>query len=697
VEFAAGAVGVWFGAASGLAGGVVVLGLAVAAVVLLAMTRHRTIALVCFVGILAGIGSGQRTEAARNATWDGIGVVRGTVIQDTTTPQRGFLLRPISLERNGVTQPWSGPVMFVVSGAVPQVDADVAVRGVTTVRSRWVAGRTITTTLRSRDVQILGPPRPWFAIGNKIRARVGGVVTASSRPGSGLLLGFLTGDTSQVSEKVLDDMKRSGLTHAVAVSGSNVALFLAGIWALAGVLRLRPDLRHLLGIVGVWAFVLATRWEPSVIRAAIMVSLVLAGRVVGIPMDGARALSLAVIVSLIVAPDLANNVGFQLSVAATAGILLSGRLWPGRSPQWLWRSLAVSVAAQSAVMPILLWRFGAVPLMSPFVNVVAAPVIAFSTIVGAIGAVVGSGLLVDAGSRGAELVIWLADFAAEWPQLSVAGVVGVAAISWALFSKRVGWVVAVTILVAVAVITRAASPPVAPTVTFLDVGQGDATLLQSPDGKVVLVDGGIDPLVAKAALRSRGIKRIDLVIGTHADADHMAALVEVMSAVSVDRLWVPALQPSAPLLDELIAVANRRGVLVEEVRTGASLTIGAFSLQVLGPSRRFAAENDGSVATWVTVSGSTLLLPGDIGAVAQAEMPPLRPDVMLVPHHGSNTTDIGWLGDTAAGARVVISVGENDFGHPTAEILDALAQADAVVYRTDRDGDIVMEFPAAEE
>ncbi len=697
VEFAVGAAAVWFGTAAGLTGGVVILVAVVVVAAACVATRHRVVALVCLVGLVAGMGSGQRIDAARKATWDGVGVVRGAVVQDTTVPQRGFLLRPSVLERAGVTEAWNGPVMFVVSNVIPDVDATVAVRGIATVRSRWVAGRTVMTTLRSRDVEILGEPRLWFAVGNGIRSRVSGVVTSSNRPGAGLLLGFLTGDTSQVSEKVLDDMKRSGLTHAVAVSGSNVALFLAGIWVFAGVLRVRPDTRHVVGIVGVWAFVLATRWEPSVVRAAIMVTLVLAGRLVGVPIDGARALSVAVIVSLVVAPELAGNVGFQLSVAATAGILLSGQLWRGRSPQWLWRSLAVSVAAQTAVMPILLWQFGAVPLMSPFVNVAAAPVIAIATILGALGSLVGSVSLIDLGSRGAEVVVWLADFAAEWPQLSVLGVVGVAVTSFTLFSKRSGWVAALAILVVVATLTRGAGPPTDPTVTFLDVGQGDATLLQSPDGRVVLVDGGLDPRVLKAALRERGIRRIDLVIGTHADADHIGGLVEALAVVVVDRLWIPALQPSAPLLDELIAVATQRGVTIEEVGTGRSLTIGSFELQVLGPSRRFAAENDGSVATWVTVSGTTVLLPGDIGSITQAELPALRPDVILVPHHGSNTTDPDWLTTTAAGARAVISVGENDFGHPTAEILDALEQAGALVYRTDRDGDIVMEFPSAQE
>jgi competence protein ComEC len=673
------------------------VGSVVAVVAGLATTRHRLIALICMVGFIAGMGASDRAVAARTATWDGVGIVRGTAIQDTSAPQRGFLLRPSSLERGGREAGWNGPVIFVVSNELPQVDATVAVRGVTTVRSRWVAGRTVMTTLRSRTMEILDPPRFWFAVGNEVRARISRVVTRSDRVGSALLLGFLTGDTSKVSEKVLDNMKRSGLTHAVAVSGSNVALFLAGIWALSGVARLRPDARHVLGIVGVWVFVLATRWEPSVVRAATMVSLVLLGRLLGVPIDGARALSVAVIISLAVAPELAGNVGFQLSVAATAGILLSGKLFRGRSPQWFWRSLAVSVAAQTAVMPILLLRFGAVPLMSPVVNVVAAPVIAGATIAGAVGASTGSGLLIDLGSRGAEIVAWLADFAAEWPQLSALGVLGVAGTVWALSSKRSGWVTAVTVLVVVATLTRGTGPPAEPTVTFLNVGQGDATLLQSPEGRVVLIDGGPDPRVLKAALRRRGVTRIDLVIGTHADADHMAALVDILAVTTVDRLWVPAAQPAAPLMDELIEVAYRRGVPVEQVQTGTALTVGPFVLEVLGPARRFAAENDGSVATWVRVSGTTLLLPGDIGAVAQGELPTLHPDIILVPHHGSNTTDVRWLASTAAGARAVISVGENDFGHPTPEILEVLEQARAVVYRTDRDGDIVMEFPAAEE
>ncbi|MCH8985453.1 MAG: ComEC/Rec2 family competence protein [Acidobacteria bacterium] len=688
---------VWLASAAGQTGTQFYIGAVSVVIGALAILGRRLLAVLCLVGVLTGMAAGQRALVAAAAEWDGVGVVTGTVVLTTTSPEIGFLLRPTMLDRDDVVTRWSGQVMFVVADTVPAVDAIVAVRGASTNRPRWVGGRTITTTVRSRHVEIVAPPRPWFVVGNNIRSRVGEVVTASQRPGAGLLLGFLTGDTSHISKRTLDDMKRSGLTHVVAVSGSNVALFLTGIWLVASALRLSATLRHVLSVVGVWAFVIATRWEPSVIRASVMVSLVLLARLVGVPLDGVRALSLAVIASLLVAPELAGNVGFQLSVAATAGIMLSGVLWRGRTPSWLWRPLAVAVAAQGAVMPILLWQFGAVPLISPLVNVVAGPVVAVSTAAGALGAVAGNAILVDVGSRGAEIVIWFAAFAARWPQLSVAGVGAVASVVFLLRWRRFAWVTAIAVLVAVAVLTRPVGPPSEPTATFLNVGQGDATLLRSPDGAVVLIDGGADPSVLLTALRKRGVDRLDLVIGTHADSDHIGALVDVIATLQVKRMWVPAMQPSAPLMSELIATARRRGVYIEEVQVGDLITVGEFSLRVLGPSRRFKAENDGSVVTWVTADGVSLLLAGDIGGFGQAELPPLHPDLLLVPHHGSNTTDLAWLEQTATGVPVVISVGDNDYGHPTSDVLEALSRAGAVVYRTDIEGDIVMAFSSGEE
>ena len=143
------------------------------------------------------------------------------------------------------------------------------------------------------------------------------------------------------------------------------------------------------------------------------------------------------------------------------------------------------------------------------------------------------------------------------------------------------------------------------------------------------------------------------------------------------------------MLPLLVAEARERDVPVVRRRSGPGVSVGRFAISVLGPRRRYASPNDGSIVLWVETGATTLLLPGDIEAVAQRELPALRPDVLLVPHHGSGTTDLDWLADTV-GPVAVVSVGENDYGHPVPDVLEVLNDAGARVWITRQAGDVIL-------
>lgn len=148
------------------------------------------------------------------------------------------------------------------------------------------------------------------------------------------------------------------------------------------------------------------------------------------------------------------------------------------------------------------------------------------------------------------------------------------------------------------------------------------------------------------------------------------------------------------MLEELLSVAGAAGVETRAVVGGDRAMLGLIAVDVIGPSRRYGAENDGSIVLWLTAGGASVLLTGDIEAVAQRELPRLRPDVLQVPHHGSATTDLRWLADTVGGVAIV-SVGENTFGHPHHAVLDALAAMGTRVWSTHHDGDLTIELAAA--
>jgi competence protein ComEC len=227
-------------------------------------------------------------------------------------------------------------------------------------------------------------------------------------------------------------------------------------------------------------------------------------------------------------------------------------------------------------------------------------------------------------------------------------------------------------------------------VTFLDVGQGDAVLLRDPGGAVVLVDGGRDPLILAEALRRHHISRIDLLVASHGDIDHIGGFAGILDDHAIGRFWLPDHPDLGVELEDLVDDATTAGVPIDVVGPGFSYRLGTIEIEALGPKRRYLTRNDGSIVLWVE-AGATLLLPGDIEAIAQRELPALRPDILLVPHHGSGSTDQTWLAATV-GAIAVISVGPNTYGHPVPEVRSTLAETGAEVWVTMETGDIMLDL-----
>ena len=506
--------------------------------------------------------------------------------------------------------------------------------------------------------------------------------------GRGLVAGFLIGDTSEVDGADIDAMRRAGLSHFVAVSGSNVALFLGLLVFAAGPLALGPKRRALVGLIGLPVYAAATRFEPSVMRASVMAGIALGGRLIGVVLEAWQLLSLAVIVLLVLDPRLTGSAGFQLSVAATAGVLVGAR-WPSSGGR-VARALAITVGAQIAVAPLILAHFGSVPMMSPLVNLVAAPVVAASTLIGAVG-VAGPLFLLHIAAWLADLVLLLARGAAIWPQLEsvplltilLAGVVTVR-FPWSRTLVAVGGAVVVLVLVLVG-----GSPVPDPGVIVFDVGQGDAILIHGGDDSYALVDGGPDALVLTDRLREYGVDRLDLVILSHVHADHATGLTGLVGKISLGQVWMRTDPHVTAALEGLTSALVDYGVPVVEPQVGDTFRLGSLRLVVEGPLRKYASPNDQSLVLTVLGSERTMLLPGDIEAFAQGELSHLRADVLKVPHQGAATSDPGWLEEVGADLAV-ISVGPNQFGHPAEWVIEVLEGSGAEVVRTDEVGDVVV-------
>lgn len=550
------------------------------------------------------------------------------------------------------------------------------------------SGRRYGAVLEVRDVSAVEPSRfvPHRA-GQAIRTAVNDRLSPFD-DGRALLAGFLIGETDRIDEADVEAMRRSGLAHFVAVSGSNVALFLGLLAVAAGPLAMGPKRRALIGLLGLPVYAAATRFEPSVMRASVMAGIALGGRLAGLVLEAWQLLSVAVSILVLADPTLTSNVGFQLSVAATAGVLVGAR-WPVRGI--LARTLAVTMGAQLAVAPLLVAHFGAVPVLSPLVNLVAAPLVAASTVMGAVG-VAGVGFLVTPAAWVAEMVLVLARGAAGWPQLSGVALVGLLALVclFRLFpSSRGPALVAASIGVLVATTAPHPGLPDAGAVV-LDVGQGDSILIHGGNGIFALVDGGPDRTLVVERLRRYGVTRLDLVILTHVHADHAAGLVGVVENFAVGEVWAdtpPHTTPSSRAFFEAVAA---RSIPSHSPQPGTRRVLGDLELVVEAPVRRYASPNDQSIVVTVRGPGRDMLLSGDIETHAQADLVHLAADVLKVPHQGAGTSDEGWL--RSVGSEVaVISVGPNEFGHPVDWVMDVLSESN-VVFRTDQEGDVSIDL-----
>jgi competence protein ComEC len=674
--------------------GALALAIVVAVLAVVRRSLHTgALAVVILASALSGHGAAVRDRPPLGEMPSGHVAIVGVAVGDPTGSgtERRMVVEPAAVLVGDVWVSWTGP-RLVVTGAVSRIAAGepVTIDGdlrpaIFRTRRGWVGG-----VIEADTVTRLGESaNPLMRLGNRLRNRVlGGLAAVADTPQGALVSGFLIGDVGALPESDAEALRAAGLSHFVAVSGSNVALFLVAWWLVAGPLAWSPRRRAVIGLAGLAVFVVVTRWEASVLRAAVMAGIVLGGRLAGRVVAPWAALSWAVTTLVLIDGGVCGDPGFQLSVAATAGILAGIPVWRERRPRWVWTPLGATLSAQTAVAPLLLIHFGSIPLLAPLTNLVAAPLVTIATGLGGVGALLGADRLVVAATRIAGIVLGIARGAADLPQLGVvaAGLclgAGILAIAFRWLRP----VVAAATVIAVAVAVAPARLPSGPLVSFLDIGQGDAALLRGPSGEVILIDGGPDPALLRSRLRAAGVRRIDLLIVTHLHADHAAGLVGLQ--VPVVRVWYAPQLGEGPPFDQVVAEQIRRGAAVTVPAVGTVAQIGSFTIEVLAPLRRYAGPNDGSIVVRVTAAGVSVMFSGDIEAIAQADIGPLPADILKVPHHGSATSDLKWV--TASTAAVaVISVGVNDFGHPSPEVIATLEAAGAVVYRTDRDGTVTF-------
>lgn len=590
----------------------------------------------------------------------------------------------------------------------------------------WLARQHAVVVLDPVTWEAAGSPGPLAAASEEVRERVRRAATRhlDVRVG-GLLVGFVTGDTRLLPDPDEEAMRATGLTHLTAVSGSNVAVVIAGVLGMATLLRLGARGRSVAVALVVPWFAFVTRFEPSVLRAGTMAALLLAASWRGQVRDARHALAGAVLVLVLIDPRLAGSLGLLLSATATVGVLVVAPLVRARLPERLPRRIAeltsITVGAQLAVVPVVLITFGELGLATIPANLVAVPAAVLAATLAFVGTALalihvqlGALLFAVAGPPTQVVLVAAHGFAGVGAVVEVerpATVVALlASCAWVLLRRgrpAARWCAAVACiasLVASAPTVSGRLPASDFTVTAIDVGQGDAFLIETP-GARVLVDAGGDGSAARW-LRQRGRGHLDLVVVTHPHLDHVGGVPEVLRTVRVDAVWSSPLPTELRQAAETFTVAAEREVEVRAPVAGEIAAVGDLLVEVLHPPPgrpyRFARSelNESSYVLRLHHDGRRVLVTGDVELEAQADLlagssEALEAELLTVPHHGSSSTDPAFL--AAIGGRVgLISVGrENRHDHPHGSTLDTLDGLGVAVRRTDREGTLTVEVPPA--
>ena len=554
-------------------------------------------------------------------------------------------------------------------------------------------------------------------------------------PQAGLLTGILLGVETGIPADLMDDFAATGTTHIIAISGFNITI-IAGIFAgLAQ--RLFGKRRAVwVAIAGVAVYTIFVGASAAVVRAALMGILYLWAQYLGRATFAPVSLAAAAIVMTALNPYTLWDVGFQLSFAATIGLVLYtgplerifervlARFASAERAQKVVglvnEALIVTLAAQITTTPIILHYFGRLSLVTLITNFLILPAQAGVMIWGGMATLLG--LVVRPLGQVVGWVAWVfltftievvrltarVPFASMPVRMNSWMVWGYYALlggltwwlaqprdkkpgffrkTWFLLTQKAKVLAgAAVVLLVLAFVAWRSLPDGRLHVVFLDVGQGDAIFIQTPSGRQVLVDGGpSEPVLLSRLGRQMGFwdRTLDVMVLTHPDTDHVTGLVPVLERYQVDTVIFREMEHESDVYEYWLQLLEVEGATIYPGEAGLRLTLDeGLEMVVLHPGVELVggsarSTNNNSIVTRLTYGAVSVLLPGDIEAVVEQQLVAdgagLASTVLKAAHHGSCSSTTQEFLDAVGPEVVVISVGaDNDFGHPCAEVLERL-------------------------
>lgn len=628
----------------------------------------------------------------------------------TSTGMYSFTARLLAFEINDEQFTLRVPVRIIARDYVqflPGQSIGATARVIKSKESRVAA-----MLLVDKEFKVLTVPSRWASALGAIRT---GLRTHSGDGDAGALIpGMVLGDTSKQTAQFRDQMKRSGLTHLVAVSGANFAIVSSFVlWCMQFLIR-RNNYRIMATAIALSCFIALVRPSPSVLRAAAMAAVLLSAQATKRKTDSLPALGFAIAAVVLGDPWQARDAGFALSVLATAGLLLFAPIIENHLPthKKLAGALAPPIAAIVFCSPILVALSGYLSPMSILANLLAAPFVAPITIVGFIAALISpfapqvTLLLVYLIRVPAGSIAAIAHWSSGFPVLTIHnGTIGflivavLVAFLW-LFKKSWRRSTAILVVVILSLTWVQRWPAGDWQIANCDVGQGDSMVINLHHGQGIVIDVGPDPVAENKCLRNLGITNVPLLILSHFHADHVGGLSGLVQSRKVGQVWIS--NNLEPLLESTHSLFLLRKSKVITVQKGLVSQIAGIQFEVLWPEntiRNFAAMpgegsqiNNSSIAMLVTTADWSIFTAGDLEPPAQHEiLGSVRTvDIYKVCHHGSKYQDQELMSALAAQIAVISVGAKNSYGHPAPETIASLTRLGTQVLRTDLDGAIAI-------
>lgn len=564
-----------------------------------------------------------------------------------------------------------------------------------------------------------------------------------------LLLGITLGDKQDISEELKKDFENSNISHILAISGMHINFI---------VLMLMFILKHIIGkrkssivisiILIIYMFI--SGLSPSIVRATIMGIVLLFSSVVHRKNDIWSSISFSLLVILIYNPFLIENVGLQLSYIGTIGIICLNKTLNSltiKIPKYLRELIVIMLSAQIAILPIMIINFNTIGISFFITNILASIIICPIVILGFIQVLMFfiNDFLALIVQKILEplfhILILISKLGTKLPlnkiyvgtpnilliilyyliiivivqiykiytvkhktttQIRIKNLINLAKYKIIQNKKKV----IVILLIVFMSLTVFKLYPKDLKINFIDVGQGDSCLIQTPLGKKILIDGGgssfdkytVGEKTTLPYLLDRGITKLDYVIISHFDSDHVGGILVILQNLKVENVIISKQYENTENFEEFYKIVNEKNISVKYVKAGNIINLEKnLSIHILFPIEKQIGENpinNNSIVFKLIYKEFTMLFTGDIEEIAEEKLVNLyknnlKSDILKVAHHGSSSSSTEDFLKCVRPQIALIGVGENNlYGHPSSSVIDRFKNINTQVYRTDLDGEI---------